>query len=270
MIFKYLTFATFVCEYRTHFNRNPFTTKIHQISNCVSRDISNIIISIRQFVRVPRDKNQDYFAANCNIIEGYTIVRRKFIKILTMMAEDWGECTEDENDVTLREMTLKAKTSDRIMNLVILLHTSAIIAYCIAVCLADVDVTDKTKELPFVNKLEIPININTQRLYKSILISEFVHMIVVGWGAGVTNALLLTMVSNYFQIRPHIHTRAYTCARDICDSSCDWSVYAAIYSLRNDCSLYHLIQSTRPIISYLLLPHAHSHHIPQRATLPPY
>ncbi|XP_029157645.1 odorant receptor 4-like [Nylanderia fulva] len=109
-----------------------------------------------------------------------------------MIREDWNDC--DNGDViSIRETERKAKISDRITNAIVTLHTTTIVAYCIGIILADVDVTQAT-EIPLLNKLEIPFNISTQRMYRFVLIIEFVFMLFYGWAAGITNSLLLTLI----------------------------------------------------------------------------
>ncbi|XP_011631567.1 odorant receptor 13a-like [Pogonomyrmex barbatus] len=117
--------------------------------------------------------------------------QQKFVEILTEMTEDWNDCAN--SDIGMRETIHKAKISDRITNAVISLHTVTIIAYCIGIILADVDVTETT-ELPFSTKIDIPFDIKTQSMYRTLLITEFLHMILCAWAAGITNSLLLTLV----------------------------------------------------------------------------
>ncbi|CAL1674353.1 unnamed protein product [Lasius platythorax] len=117
--------------------------------------------------------------------------QRKFIQILTIMTEDWNDCVD--NDISMRETSKKAKLSDRLVNAIIILHTATIFAYCMGIFLIDVDVTDQTTELPFMGKLELPFRINTQRSYRLMLIAQFLHLILCGWVAGITNVLLLTL-----------------------------------------------------------------------------
>lgn len=109
------------------------------------------------------------------------------------MTEDWNDCVD--NDISMRETSKKAKLSDRLVNAIIILHTATIFAYCMGIFLIDVDVTDQTTELPFMGKLELPFRINTQRSYRLMLIAQFLHLILCGWVAGITNVLLLTLVS---------------------------------------------------------------------------
>ncbi|XP_011155817.3 uncharacterized protein LOC105193159 [Solenopsis invicta] len=117
---------------------------------------------------------------------------RKFVEILAKMAEDWSDCAN--NDVGLRETARKAKLSDRITNSIVILHTMTIVLYCIGIILTDVDVTDTSKELPFMNKLDIPMDINTLFKYRIVLTVQFLYMMLSSWAAGITNSLLLTLI----------------------------------------------------------------------------
>ncbi|XP_011631563.1 odorant receptor 4-like isoform X2 [Pogonomyrmex barbatus] len=118
------------------------------------------------------------------------IINRKFLEVLTMMAEDWNDCTD--NNVNMRETACKAKLANRITNAMFTLHTITIVAYSIGILLADVDVTAQS-EVPLLLKVELPININTKRKYKMLLAMQFVHLIMAGCGNGLLNTLLLTL-----------------------------------------------------------------------------
>ncbi|EFN63145.1 hypothetical protein EAG_12884 [Camponotus floridanus] len=107
-----------------------------------------------------------------------------------MMAEDWNDCTK--NDIEMHEAINKAKTSNRITNVIMIIHTVAVLLYGDLI-LAKVDVTDRTINLPHIYKIEVPFSINTQRTYKVVLIVELIHLLVCSWGMGTLNALLLTL-----------------------------------------------------------------------------
>jgi len=109
------------------------------------------------------------------------------------MASNWSNYTNDK--ISMREMTYKARMSDRIINSIVLLHTLTVFAYCFNVITADVDITDKTAELPFISKINIPINLSTESIYRCVSIMFFLHMIMCAWAAGITNGLLLSLVS---------------------------------------------------------------------------
>lgn len=120
------------------------------------------------------------------------IVHRLFDEILTMMAEDWNDC---KSDIEMHEVINKAKASNHIANAMITLHTVVVLFYGIGIILANVDVTNRTIELPHIYKAVVPFSINTQRTYKIVLIVELIHLITCSWGLGILNALLLILVS---------------------------------------------------------------------------
>ncbi|GAB1863062.1 Odorant receptor [Camponotus japonicus] len=122
----------------------------------------------------------------------FWVNQRKLVETLTLIMDDWSDYAK--SDIGMRVMMYKAKLSDRITNAILILHTMSIVVYCLGVIMADADVTDQTIELPFVNKLKLPFNINIQNTYRFILIAEFVHMIFCNWLLGIVNAILLTLV----------------------------------------------------------------------------
>nr|XP_012219943.1 PREDICTED: odorant receptor 4-like [Linepithema humile] len=116
---------------------------------------------------------------------------RKFMKLLTMMAEDWNDCAD--NDVSMHETTCKAKLADRIINAMFTLHTLTIVAYSVGILFADVDVTNHEGELPLLLKVKLPIDITTKQAYRLFLSMQFVHLIMSGCGTGLLNSLLLAL-----------------------------------------------------------------------------
>nr|XP_012219874.1 PREDICTED: uncharacterized protein LOC105670749 [Linepithema humile] len=108
-----------------------------------------------------------------------------------MMSEDWVKC--GNRGVALSETIRKTKASNRICNGLIILHTIGAIAYVAGILLADVDVTDRTTELPLMMKMEYPFVIDTRSKYDLVLATQFVYVMVCSWGAGLFNALFLTL-----------------------------------------------------------------------------
>jgi len=110
-----------------------------------------------------------------------------------MMTEDWDSCAN--NEINMHETICKAKLSNRITNAIVILHALSAIAYSTRIILADVDVSDLTTKPPYIHKVELPFDVNTQRTYKVILITETVYVVMWSCAAGAVNALLLTLVS---------------------------------------------------------------------------
>ncbi|EFN81412.1 Odorant receptor 2a [Harpegnathos saltator] len=118
--------------------------------------------------------------------------QRKFVNILTMMAEDWRDSAD--SDVDMRETTCKAKLSSRITNAMVTLHAITIVVYSSGVILADVDINDRENMPPLLLKVEVPIDIHSQYRYKVLLAAQFLYLFIAGCGAGLVNALLLTLI----------------------------------------------------------------------------
>ncbi|XP_024885094.1 odorant receptor 13a-like [Temnothorax curvispinosus] len=121
----------------------------------------------------------------------FSLKQRKFIEILTMTAEDWKDC--DNTGVELRETAKRAKLSSRICNGLIILYTISGLAYVLGFFLADTDVTDLRAELPLIMKMKYPFVIDTQRKYRLVLATQSVFVMVGSVGAGLFNALFLTL-----------------------------------------------------------------------------
>ncbi|XP_018394659.1 PREDICTED: uncharacterized protein LOC108771309, partial [Cyphomyrmex costatus] len=109
---------------------------------------------------------------------------------MMLITDDWNDCAE--NDIGLRVMTDKAKILDRIANMIFILQTVTIAAYYLRTVITDVDITDKI-ELPFNTKIELPFSISTQRMYRLVLITEFIHAIFASWVQCVINTIFLAM-----------------------------------------------------------------------------
>ncbi|XP_071569013.1 odorant receptor 10-like [Temnothorax nylanderi] len=158
----------FHCQYLVmHFRFH----NLFDLMDCLSSFLAFIKMSFRLFI--------------------FWLKQRTFFEILTMTAEDWNDY--DNTGVELRETARKAKLSSHICNGIIILHTIASLAYVIGIILANADVTDRTSELPFIMKMEYPFVIDTQRKYRLVLATQLVFVMVGSWGAGLFNALFLTL-----------------------------------------------------------------------------
>ncbi|CAL1674348.1 unnamed protein product [Lasius platythorax] len=117
--------------------------------------------------------------------------QQEFIKTLAMIAKDWHDCAN--NEIDMQEIMCKAKLSDRITNAILILHTLSVVGYGTRIILANVDIIDCTSEPPYIHKMELPFDVNTQRVYKTVVIAQFAYVIMCSWIAGAVNALLLTL-----------------------------------------------------------------------------
>jgi hypothetical protein len=109
------------------------------------------------------------------------------------MSEDWSDSSN--NEIASHEASRSAKLSNRISNGLIILHTIAAFTYVIGILLVDVDVTDQTVDLFLMMKMKYPFVIDTQHEYRIVLVTQFMYVMVCSWGAGLFNALFLTLVT---------------------------------------------------------------------------
>ena len=72
------------------------------------------------------------------------------------MTEDWDSCAD--NEIYIHEMIRKAKLSNRINIVIVLLQLISAFTYCVNVILVDVDVTDHTSELLYIHRMELPFD----------------------------------------------------------------------------------------------------------------
>ncbi|XP_025164026.1 odorant receptor 4-like [Harpegnathos saltator] len=114
-----------------------------------------------------------------------------FNQILRTMAEDWKECAT--NDIEMRKIISKAKISHHISNAIVTLHTVTVLFYGTNIILTDVDITDRTVEIPHLIRIELPFDIKTQNMYTFVLIIEVIQLLMSSLGTAMVNALLIAL-----------------------------------------------------------------------------
>jgi len=110
------------------------------------------------------------------------------------MVEDWDDCARD--DISTRETICKARLANRITNGIFILHVFTILGYSIGIFLANIGVTDEQSEPSLLLKVELPVNTSIKYIYKTLLVIQFVHLIMSSCANGLVNALLLALVSS--------------------------------------------------------------------------
>jgi len=111
------------------------------------------------------------------------------------MVEDWNDCTSD--DISRREMICKARSANRIINAIFILHVFTVLGYSIGIFLANFSISDEESEPSLLFKMELPVNTSIKYIYRTLLGIQFVHLMMSGCGIGLLNALLLALV-NFF------------------------------------------------------------------------
>ncbi|XP_070521230.1 odorant receptor 4-like isoform X2 [Cardiocondyla obscurior] len=119
---------------------------------------------------------------------------RIFYDVLAAMAADWKEAAINE----MQTMTSKANISRYIANVIIGLHSAAVIVYVIDVLVFrtsnyNVDGIE-TSVREFTLKLQLPFECNESPLYEVIMLLEFLHQLVASATNGVLNCLIITLI----------------------------------------------------------------------------
>ncbi|XP_071643013.1 odorant receptor 13a-like isoform X1 [Temnothorax longispinosus] len=118
-----------------------------------------------------------------------SILPRIFNDVLTSIATDWKECGDD-----LYSMSSVANLSHRFSNLIIGLHSTAVLFYGIGVvALRSNDVADAADRELFL-KMELPFESGTSPIYEVVMTTQFLHQMTAATVIGVLSALLVTLV----------------------------------------------------------------------------
>lgn len=111
--------------------------------------------------------------------------------MLERIATDWKECGTPED---YGNMNSVAGLSQRFSNLIIGLHSVAVMVYGIGVVvLRSDDGVAGDRELFL--KMELPFESGTSPIYELVMTTQFLHQITAATVIGVLSALLVTLVS---------------------------------------------------------------------------
>ncbi|XP_011065213.1 PREDICTED: odorant receptor 13a-like [Acromyrmex echinatior] len=118
-----------------------------------------------------------------------SILPRIFNDVLASIATDWKECGD-----ALYSMNNVANLSHRFSNLIIGLHSTAVLFYGIGViALRSDDVIDAADRELFL-KMELPFDSGTSPIYEVVMTTQFLHQMTAATVIGVLSALLVTLV----------------------------------------------------------------------------
>jgi len=110
--------------------------------------------------------------------------------VLASIATDWKECGD-----ALCSMNNVANLSHRFSNLIIGLHSMAVLFYGIGViALRSDDVIDAANRELFL-KMELPFDSGMSPIYEVVMTMQFLHQMTAATVIGVLSALLVTLVS---------------------------------------------------------------------------
>lgn len=127
-----------------------------------------------------------------------SILPRIFHDVIASISMDWEECGEAGG--TLCNMINVASLSHRFSNLIIGLHSVAVLFYCIGVVALRTNEADVERELFL--KMELPFESNASPVYELVMTTQFLHQITSATVIGVLSALLVTLVSRHLGVCP--------------------------------------------------------------------
>ncbi|XP_011148049.3 odorant receptor 4 isoform X2 [Harpegnathos saltator] len=122
------------------------------------------------------------------------INQRKFSEILQIMTMNWQDHSSNHHSLSI--MTKTTFLARRISRIIILMQFFSVFFYSLGVLAANAGDPEKwepyNREL--ILKMKLPFEISTYRIYVTITVVQFVHLMFVGWGITVVNTLLVTLI----------------------------------------------------------------------------
>jgi len=123
------------------------------------------------------------------------IIPRTLNRILTMMATDWEKCSSTK--FSMFATTCNAKLSQRFTNITVILYSTATIFFSSNIF------TKNTNESKASNvstrllilEMDLPFDVNQRFVYESVIIAQFLHLLLCVDANGLLNALLINLVS---------------------------------------------------------------------------
>ncbi|KYQ60523.1 Putative odorant receptor 13a [Trachymyrmex zeteki] len=152
-----------------------------------------------------RTDNMSYLMDSLSVTIEYSVMSLKLIilwfnsrifhDVLAAMAADWREATSNEIHIMMN----KANLSRRFSNVIIGLHSVAVMCFGIEVLASHTDNydTDYGIETPvraFTLKLQLPSQCNESPLYELVMSLEFFHQLAAAIANAIFNSLLITLI----------------------------------------------------------------------------
>ncbi|XP_071643313.1 odorant receptor 85c-like isoform X1 [Temnothorax longispinosus] len=120
--------------------------------------------------------------------------QRTFNRILTMMANDWEECSNTK--FSMLTTKCNAKLSQRVANTTVILYSTSAIFFSskILVKHADGGIGSNVSTRLLILDMDLPFDTNRRFVYESVIIVQFFYLLVCSNAMGLLNALLINLV----------------------------------------------------------------------------
>ncbi|XP_077261495.1 odorant receptor Or1-like isoform X2 [Temnothorax americanus] len=120
--------------------------------------------------------------------------QRTFNKILTMMAIDWEKCTNSK--FSMLTTKCNAKLSQRFSNITVILYLTNITLFSSNVFIKNMDdvITSNDSTRSLIIDMDLPFDVNRRFVYESVIIVQYLHLLVCANAMGLINALLINLI----------------------------------------------------------------------------
>ncbi|XP_029662652.1 odorant receptor 13a-like [Formica exsecta] len=157
----------------------------HVVLHCNSEDLEQLMDGLSETL--------SYSLLFVKLIVFWT-KQRIFNDVLARIATDWKECGNAEDcGNAWCNMSNVADLSHRFSNMIIGLHSMAVMVYGIGVVVLRSD-NGVTKDRELFLKMELPFESGTSPIYELVMTTQFLHQITAATVIGVLSALLVTLV----------------------------------------------------------------------------
>ncbi|XP_071568999.1 uncharacterized protein [Temnothorax nylanderi] len=119
--------------------------------------------------------------------------QRTFNEILTIMAIDWEKCSSTK--FSMFTTTSNVKLSKRFTNITVILYSTSVIIFSSGILVKHADngiISNVSTRLLL--DMDLPFDANRRFVYESIIIIQFLHLLLCSDAMGLINALLITLI----------------------------------------------------------------------------
>ncbi|XP_077261541.1 uncharacterized protein LOC143897083 isoform X4 [Temnothorax americanus] len=120
--------------------------------------------------------------------------QRTFNGILTMMANNWKKCSDTKFSMLITRCN--AKLSKRFVNMTVILYLTAVISFSSKILVKhnNGDTASNVSTRLLILDMDLPFDVNRRFIYESIIILQFLHLVLCSEAIGLLNALLINLI----------------------------------------------------------------------------
>ncbi|XP_024876769.1 odorant receptor 13a-like isoform X4 [Temnothorax curvispinosus] len=120
--------------------------------------------------------------------------QRTFNRILTMMANNWEKCSDTKFSMLITRCN--AKLSQRFVNMTVILYLTAVIFFSSKILVKhdNGDTASNVSTRLLILDMDLPFDANRRFIYESIIIVQFLHLVLCSEAIGLLNALLINLI----------------------------------------------------------------------------